>query len=63
MENPIRALEDIPQHFRDWVAKEIKKAQVEVKLEVLELLDFANSNAAEEIKSEIETLNSDLKNL
>lgn len=63
MENPIQDLEDIPQPVRDWVAKEIKKAQVEVKLEVLELLDFANNKAAEEIKSEIETLNSDLKNL
>lgn len=78
MENPIQALEDVPQHLKDWVAgaiaagidaaraewqKDTKHAQLEVKLEILELLDFANNKAADEIKSEIETLNADLKNL
>ena len=45
MENPIKAIEHIPGDIRNWVNRELQKAEITAKIDALKLADWASQKA------------------
>jgi hypothetical protein len=62
MENPIKAIENIPGEVRNWVSHELQRVEIQAKIDALKLMDYCGQTAAAAAHSAIQAQIDGLKN-